>query len=59
MGQPALTAEIVVATVIASLLAARFSTRMSPRALGTGFAVLVLAMSLLVAVQALQAFRAT
>jgi uncharacterized membrane protein YfcA len=59
MGQPALTAEIVVATVIASLFAARFSNRMSPRALGTGFAVLVLAMSLLVAVQALQAFRAT
>jgi len=58
MGQPALTAEIVVATVIASLFAARFSTRMSPRALGTGFAVLVLAMSLLVAVQALQAFQA-
>jgi uncharacterized protein len=58
MDQPALTAEIVVATVIASLFAARFSTRMSPRALGTGFAVLVLAMSLLVAVQALQAFQA-
>ena len=58
MGQPALTAEIVVATVIASLFAARFSNRMSPRALGTGFAVLVLAMSLLVAVQALQAFQA-
>jgi uncharacterized membrane protein YfcA len=58
MGQPALTAEIVVATVIASLFAARFSNRMSPRALGTGFAVLVLAMSLLVAVQALQAFHA-
>jgi uncharacterized membrane protein YfcA len=47
-----------VATVIASLFAARFSNRMSPRALGTGFAVLVLAMSLLVAVQALQAFQA-
>ena len=58
MGQPALIAEIVVATVIASLFAARFSNRMSPRALGTGFAVLVLAMSLLVAVQALQAFHA-
>ena len=58
MGQPALTAEIVVATVSASLFAARFSNRMSPRALGTGFAVLVLAMSLLVAVQALQAFQA-
>jgi uncharacterized membrane protein YfcA len=58
MDQPALTAEIVVATVIASLFAARFSNRMSPRALGTGFAVLVLAMSLLVAVQALRAFQA-
>jgi uncharacterized membrane protein YfcA len=58
MGQPALTAEIVVATVIVSLFAARFSNRMSPRALGTGFAVLVLAMSLLVAVLALQAFHA-
>jgi uncharacterized protein len=58
MSEPALTAEIVVATVIASLLAARLSNRMSPRALGTGFAVLVLGMSLLVAFQALQAFRA-
>ncbi len=58
LDEPALTAGIVVATVIASLFAARFSGRMSPRALGTGFAVLVLAMSLLVAVQALQAFRA-
>jgi uncharacterized protein len=58
MGQPAVTGEIVVATVIASLFAARFSNRMSPRALGTGFAVLVLAMSLLVAVQALQSFHA-
>ena len=58
LSQPALTAEIVVATVIASLFAARFSNRMSPRALGTGFAVLVLGMSLLVAGQALQAFHA-
>jgi uncharacterized membrane protein YfcA len=58
LDEPALTAGIVVATVIASLFAARFSGRMSPRALGTGFAVLVLAMSLLVAGQALQAFQA-
>jgi uncharacterized membrane protein YfcA len=58
LDEPALTAGIVVATVIASLFAARFSGRMSPRALGTGFAVLVLGMSLLVAAQALQAFRA-
>jgi len=58
MEQPALIAGIVVATVIASLLAARLSGRMSPRALGTGFAVLVLGMSLLVAAQAFQAFHA-
>ncbi|HSO04428.1 MAG TPA: sulfite exporter TauE/SafE family protein [Candidatus Limnocylindrales bacterium] len=58
LDEPALTAGIVVATVIASLLAARFSGRMSPRALGTGFAVLVLAMSALVAAQAFQAFQA-
>ena len=57
--QPALIAGIVVAAVIASLLAARFSNRMSPRALGTGFAILVLAMSVLVAAQAVQAFPAT
>ncbi len=49
LDEPALTAGIVVATVIASLLAARFSGRMSPRALGTGFAILVLGMSVLVA----------
>lgn len=55
LDEPALTAVIVVATVTASLLAARFSGRMSPRALGTGFAYLVLAMSVLVAAQALQA----
>jgi uncharacterized membrane protein YfcA len=58
LDEPALTAGIVVAAVIASLLAARFSGRMSPRALGTGFAILVLGMSALVAAQALQAFQA-
>ena len=58
LDEPALTAGIVVATVIASLLAARFSGRMSPRALGTGFAALVLGMSALVAAQAFQAFQA-
>ena len=57
LDEPALTAGIVVATVIASLLAARFSVRLSPRALGTGFAALVLAMSALVAAQAFQALR--
>lgn len=56
LDEPALIGGIVVATVIASLLAARFSGRLSPRALGTGFALLVLGMSLLVAFQATQAF---
>jgi hypothetical protein len=56
MEQPGLVAGIVVATVSASLVAARYSNRMSPRALGTGFAVLVLGMSLLVAAQAVRAF---
>lgn len=59
MGQPALITEIVAAAVVASVLAARLSSRMSPRALGTGFAILVLGMSLLVALQAYQAFQAT
>lgn len=58
LDEPALTAGIVVATVVASLLAARFSGRMSPRALGTGFAILVLGMSVLVAAQALESFQA-
>jgi uncharacterized membrane protein YfcA len=58
IGEPGLTALIVVAAVGASLLAARLSGRLSPRALGTGFAVLVLGMSLLVANQALAALRA-
>jgi hypothetical protein len=55
--EPGLVALIVVATVGASLAAARLSGRLSPRALGTGFAVLVLAMSVLVAVQAVAALR--
>jgi uncharacterized membrane protein YfcA len=57
LSDPGLTAVIVVAAVGASLLAARFSGRLSPRALGTGFAVLVLGMSILVANQALSALR--
>ncbi len=58
LSEPALTAVTVLATVVASLTAARFSGRLSPRALGTGFALLVLAMSVLVAVQAARAFSA-
>ncbi len=58
LGEPGVTALIVVATVSASLLAARFSGRLSPRALGTGFALLVLGMSVLVASQALSAYQA-
>ncbi|MGB7981116.1 MAG: TSUP family transporter, partial [Candidatus Nanopelagicales bacterium] len=57
LGEPGVTAVIVVATVAASLLAARFSGRLSPRALGTGFALLVLGMSVLVASQAFTAYR--
>jgi uncharacterized membrane protein YfcA len=56
--EPALIGLVIVATVGASLLAARLSNRMSPRALGTGFALLVLGMSTLVATQAYQAFQA-
>jgi uncharacterized protein len=56
--EPALIGLVIVATVGASLLAARLSNRMSPRALGTGFALLVLGMSTLVAAQAYQAFQA-
>jgi uncharacterized membrane protein YfcA len=59
INEPALIGWVVVATVGASLLAARFSARLSPRALGTGFALLVLGMSVLVATQAYQAFHAT
>ncbi len=57
LGEPGVTALIVVATVAASLLAARFSGRLSPRALGTGFALLVLGMSVLVASQAFTAYQ--
>ncbi len=56
--EPALTSVIVMATLLASLAAARFSSRVSPRVLGTGFGVLVLAMSVLVAAQAAEALRA-
>jgi uncharacterized membrane protein YfcA len=58
LSEPTLTAVTVLATVVASLTAARFSGRLSPRALGTGFALLVLAMSVLIAVQAAKAFSA-
>lgn len=55
VGDPALMAVIVTATVAASLAAARLSARLSPRALGTGFAGLVLAMSTVVGLQAIAA----
>ena len=54
-GDAAVTAVAVVATVLASLAAARFSGRLSPRAIGMGFALLVLGMSVLVAGQAWRA----
>lgn len=57
LDEPGVTALIVVATVAASLLSARFSGRLSPRALGTGFALLVLGMSVLVLSQAVTAFQ--
>lgn len=57
LDEPGTTALIVLATVASSLLAARFSGRLSPRALGTGFALLVLGMSTLVLSQAVAAFR--
>jgi uncharacterized membrane protein YfcA len=53
--QPGLVALLVVAAVGSSVLAARFAGRLSPRALGTGFALLVLGMSALVAAQAVAA----
>jgi hypothetical protein len=56
--EPGLVGLIVVATVGASLAAARLSGRLSPRTLGTGFATLVLAMTLLVGAEAVQAIRA-
>lgn len=52
----ALTGVIVAAAVTASMLAARFSGRLSPRALATGFAFLVLGMSLFVTTEAVRAF---
>ena len=55
IGQPLLVTAVVVAAVISSAAAARFSGRLSPRALGTGFALLVLGMSALVVAQALAA----
>ncbi len=56
-GDLALTVVLVVSTVLASMAAARLSGRLSPRRLTTGFALLVLGMSVLVAVQAVEAFR--
>lgn len=56
-GDLALTGVLVLSTVVASMLAARLSGRLSPRRLTTGFALLVLGMSVLVAVQAVEAFR--
>jgi uncharacterized protein len=56
-GELGLTAILVLATVAASMLAARWSGRLSPRRLTTGFALLVLGMSVLVGYQALQAYR--
>ncbi|MCU0301167.1 MAG: sulfite exporter TauE/SafE family protein [Candidatus Nanopelagicales bacterium] len=55
VSEPGLVALLVVAAVGSSMLAARFSGRLSPRALGTGFALLVLGMSGLVAAQAVAA----
>jgi uncharacterized membrane protein YfcA len=56
-GELGLTTVLVLATVAASMLAARWSGRLSPRRLTTGFALLVLSMSVLVGYQALQAYR--
>jgi uncharacterized membrane protein YfcA len=58
VGEYGLTGVLIVATVASSMLAARFSGRLSPRRLTTGFALLVLGMSFLVAYQAVQAFEA-
>jgi uncharacterized protein len=55
IGQPMLLAVLVLTAVAASAAAARFSGRLSPRTLGTGFALLVLGMSVLVASAALAA----
>jgi uncharacterized protein len=55
LGQPGLMAVLVLAAVSSSLVAARFSGLLAPRTIGIGFAVLVLAMSVLVTAQALQA----
>ncbi len=49
---PALTALIALAAVAAAVVAARWSGRVSPRALASGFAVLVLVMAVVLAVQA-------
>lgn len=58
LDQPGVTAALVLAAIGASTVAARFSGRISPRRLATGFAVLVLVMAVLVAGQALQALQA-
>jgi hypothetical protein len=56
--EPGLVGLIVVATVGASLAAARLAGRLSPRTLGTGFASLVLAMTVLVGAEAVGAINA-
>lgn len=58
MGETRITAVLIVATVASSMLAARLSGRLSPRRLTTGFALLVLGMSVLVGVQAVEAYHA-
>ncbi len=58
LDDPGLTSLLVLAAVASSLVAARFSGWLSARAMGTGFALLVLGMSLLVAHQALAALHA-
>lgn len=58
LDDPGLASLLVLAAVASSLVAARFSGRLSARAMGTGFALLVLGMSLLVARQALAALHA-
>jgi uncharacterized membrane protein YfcA len=58
MGETRITTVLIVATVASSMLAARLSGRLSPRRLTTGFALLVLGMSILVGVQAVEAYHA-
>ncbi|HEX6886499.1 MAG TPA: sulfite exporter TauE/SafE family protein [Candidatus Nanopelagicales bacterium] len=59
VGQLVVMAVLVLAAVTSSLVAARFSGRLSPRALGTGFALLVLTLSVLVATPAWRALASS